>query len=291
MWIHLPVVASMCGEVLTSPVTIESSSQQPAAPRNNGVALQPLPDPWYMDEPIFGTQEETAAVVHRALLPIVASQQSAATSSVSDVVGHDAFPGGDHDDWLQRAHEATAQSSLDARPIRSTRPSSRSRSPRDRAVQVPLYAGPLYFLSGIGVGEACREALCGPRRDGLALFNLQSGTMTFPEVELACRRRALREIRRGVCFYFGITEHPARRWTEHQADNHIWQSMIVLMQAESSFDTSALERILIREYSQSVLCLNFGPGGERASAGTPHYCYMLVAEEGPLRRPPRRPNR
>ena len=274
--------------------TSVDSSQQPLPLQP--LPLQPLPpNPWYMDEAIFSTD---TTVYHQPILPVATLQQedaatpsSTTTSALIDLSFDNAWVR-DHDDWLQRAHEATAQSSLDARPIRSTRrPSSRSRSPRDRAVQVPLYAGPLYFLSGIGVGEACREALCGLRRDGLALFNLQSGTMTFPEVELACRRRALREIRRGVCFYFGITEHPARRWTEHQADNHIWQSMIVLMQAESSFDTSALERILIRQYSQSVLCLNFGPGGERASSGTPHYCYMLVAEEGPLRRPPRRPNR
>ena len=283
--------------------TSVDSSQQPLPLQP--LPLQPLPpNPWYMDEAIFSTD---TTVCHQPILPVVTSQQedaatpsSTTTSALIDLSFDNAWVR-DHDDWLHRAldtsPEATASSSRDARHARRIpHDRDRSRSPHDRdrrrrAVQVPLYTGPLYFLSGMSVGEACREALCGPRRDGLALFNLQSGTMSFQEVELACRRRALREIRRGICFYFGITEHPARRWSEHQADNHIWQGMIVLMQAESSFDTSALERILIRQYSQSVLCLNFGPGGERASSGTPHYCYMLVAEEGPLRRPPRRPNR
>ena len=243
--------------------------------------------------------QEAPAVVHRSILPVAPTQEDAATSSATtiDLTFEAAFQI-DHDDWLRRAfeqsHAATAQSSRDARPPR--RPSSRSRSPRDRdrnfraGQRVPLvYKGPLYFLSGMSFGEACREALCGPRQDGLALFDLQSGTLSFEEVELACKRRALREIRRGVFFYFGITEHTARRWSEHQADNHSWGEMIVLMQAQSSVDTAALERSLIREHRESVLCMNVGPGGEHASSGSPHFCYMLVAA-GPLRRPPRRPH-
>ena len=280
-------------------VTSEKLPEQDAktsVPGSGGFAPPP-PDAWHMDEPIF-TQEDTA-VVYPAILPVVASQQDTATSSAAtiDLSFEDAFPG-DHAGWLHRAfetsHESRAHSSRDARCSRSRRPSSRSRSPRDRDrtrrdAHVPLYLGTLRFLSGMTFGEACREVLCGPRQDGLALFNLQSGTVSFQDVELACRRRALREIRRGMCYYFGIAEHPARRWREHQADNHIWQETIVLTQAESSFDTSALERALIREYGLSVRCLNSGPGGEHASSGSPHFCYMLVAEQGPLRRPPRRP--
>ena len=88
----------------------------------------------------------------------------------------------------------------------------------------------------------------------------------------------------GGMFYIGITEDPRRRWTEHQEANAAWAEMHVLVMAESSRETSALETRLISQYAGNLWCNNIGPGGERRSAGSPHYLYVLVANTGLLRR-------
>jgi hypothetical protein len=84
-------------------------------------------------------------------------------------------------------------------------------------------------------------------------------------------------------FYVGISEDPSRRWAEHADRNH-WQGMIVICEAASSRETAALERRLLSWHSTSPLCRNVGRGGERPSAGRPHYLYVLHTAAGSLNR-------
>ncbi len=85
-------------------------------------------------------------------------------------------------------------------------------------------------------------------------------------------------------FYIGITENPSRRFGEHLGSNPSWSRMVVLVEAVSSKETADLERRLLRAYGHSLSCTNNSAGGERPSAGSLHYLYMLVAENGLLRR-------
>ena len=89
----------------------------------------------------------------------------------------------------------------------------------------------------------------------------------------------------GRAFYLGITENPDRRFGEHLEANPGWAYMNVLVQAPSSRHTAALEMCLLVTYGPSLQCLNKSAGGERASSGTPHYLYMLVADNGLIRHP------
>jgi hypothetical protein len=185
--------------------TSVDSSQQPLPLQP--LPLQPLPpNPWYMDEAIFSTD---TTVCHQPILPVVTSQQedaatpsSTTTSALIDLSFDNAWVR-DHDDWLHRAldtsPEATASSSRDARHARRIpHDRDRSRSPHDRdrrrrAVQVPLYTGPLYFLSGMSVGEACREALetawpssiCSPAPCLSKKWSLRAGAELFERFDEA----------------------------------------------------------------------------------------------------------
>ena len=93
----------------------------------------------------------------------------------------------------------------------------------------------------------------------------------------------------GVVLYVGITENPARRWAQHQEQNSMWDEMQILFIAESSRQTAALERAVLlhirdRPDRPCLGCQNVGPGGECASAGSPHYLYAVVSRSGLWRR-------
>jgi hypothetical protein len=161
---------------------------------------------------------------------------------------------------------------------RAARRRSRSRDrDRDFAVWFPARES--------SVGEAFRNVLVGrPRDQGLALTSLLDGTVDFNDALVVVRRRVAQEVRRGVSFYFGITENPQRRFDEHLGGGGHWTSMLLLMQASSSSTTGGVERLLIDEFGQNLLCTNSARGGERASAGSPHYLYMLLGQSSLLRR-------
>lgn len=89
----------------------------------------------------------------------------------------------------------------------------------------------------------------------------------------------------GQCFYIGITENPSRRFDEHLASGGHWVRHVVLVQAPTSRTTSSLERDLLVTYGNVFGCLNASAGGERASAGSPHFLYLLVGQDSLLRRP------
>ena len=89
-----------------------------------------------------------------------------------------------------------------------------------------------------------------------------------------------------VVFYIGITGDPNRRWEEHNADQTVGPepNMVMLIEAESSRVTAALEIQLLALYLSYMTCATRSPGGERASTDSPHYLYVLVASSPLLRR-------
>lgn len=99
-----------------------------------------------------------------------------------------------------------------------------------------------------------------------------------------CCLRIDRVIARGWRFYIGISENPERRFEEHLGSRCGWSMMEVLVQAWDSRTTAELERRLIGRYHHELLCQNVGRGGERASASSPHYLYVLMAADSRLRR-------
>ena len=91
----------------------------------------------------------------------------------------------------------------------------------------------------------------------------------------------------GYPFYIGITENPVRRWEEHCV---AWDAMSILFVGETSRDSGHCEETLLRRFGHMFLCHNLGPGGERASSGRPHFCYVVYRYSGAglIRRPFRR---
>ena len=88
-------------------------------------------------------------------------------------------------------------------------------------------------------------------------------------------------------FYIGISENVVNRWmgtagmTGHRRG---WDGMTVLYEASTSRQTGALERQLIAHFMpHSLTCHNVGCGGERASAGSPHYLYIVWKDNALLR--------
>ena len=83
-------------------------------------------------------------------------------------------------------------------------------------------------------------------------------------------------------FYIGITERPSERFDMHSFTG--FEYMILVAVASSSRRTSLWERDLIRRFSDSSLRENVGRGGEHASAGSPHFVYVVVRPTGLWRR-------
>ena len=92
-----------------------------------------------------------------------------------------------------------------------------------------------------------------------------------------CGRQIRSIVDAGRAFYVGITENPPRRWDEHRHTRGTsWECMTVLVQAPSSAATKPIEQELLEWWGGKFLCHNVGKGGERASAGMPHFVYVLV---------------
>ena len=93
-----------------------------------------------------------------------------------------------------------------------------------------------------------------------------------------------------VDFYIGITESPERRYEEHFERQTVGYQplMTVLYQANHSRHTASLERQLLAKYLHWPRCMNLSTGGEGASAGSPHYLYVVHSTSSLTRRPPRR---
>ena len=85
----------------------------------------------------------------------------------------------------------------------------------------------------------------------------------------------------GGSYYWGITENPLRRWEECHCLTY--SRMHVVAVCLTSRQTGQIERELISRSRTGHLCNNVGAGGERASAGSPHFVYLCTSS-GLLRR-------
>ena len=101
-------------------------------------------------------------------------------------------------------------------------------------------------------------------------------------------------------FYIGITEDPMTRWRGNGdvvGHCNLYEKLIVCFESHSSASTAALERRLIGHFTANerdrgifsclfgnIRCLNNGSGGERASAGSPHYLYVAFRANQLIRR-------
>ena len=85
----------------------------------------------------------------------------------------------------------------------------------------------------------------------------------------------------GAALYIGIAENLSRRWSEH---SEFCDDMEFLVTAPASHITASLESRLLRDVGDVFGCQNVGRGGERPSAGSHHFCYVVVRHRGLLRR-------
>ena len=120
------------------------------------------------------------------------------------------------------------------------------------------------------------------------------GTSAFTN---ALMRMDRRQELQPAAFYVGITEDPVRRWLERHGDDgrdrahcEKYIEMRIIHVAKSSRETGTLETQLIEEWNRSrpFLIENArGTGGERPSAGSPHYCYVCFRTDSFVRLAPR----
>ena len=167
----------------------------------------------------------------------------------------------------------------------------RSKRRRPTPPQTPMMTTPLFFPSHIfeyGIGGACFTALTGisaansaRRGSRVVVCSMLDGTTSYEAALQIARRRILSEIGNDNVFYLGITENPERRFSDHFRH---WDLEILLVEAASSRVTASMEISLLRELGGRSNCQNIGPGGETASAGSPHYLYLCVAMMSLMRR-------
>jgi hypothetical protein len=105
---------------------------------------------------------------------------------------------------------------------------------------------------------------------------------------LAHCERVIRPLSTG-CFYIGISGEPDVRWSE--GHSRTYSAMYIIAIARNSRVTSRIERDLIARFSGNFHCVNIGAGGERASAASPHFVYVVFRSDGLLRRSGGRPGR
>ena len=87
----------------------------------------------------------------------------------------------------------------------------------------------------------------------------------------------------GRTFYIGITEQPPLRWESHAGAGYV--VMYVIACAVSSTVTAGLERSLIDRFRVCGWRLaNLSSGGDRASAASPHFVYVVVRGDALTRR-------
>ena len=168
-------------------------------------------------------------------------------------------------------------------------PPPQPRGPREPALLLVAPAAQEFLpmhLGGIGaplsIGAALRDALVGTPRLATTL-RISSDPRGIEEGWGHAFSRIHELAARGMAFYIGITENPARRWGDH-CQAAPWDDIKILIEAPSSHVTAELERRLIDRFRPVIGCANVGPGGECCSAGHPHYLYVLVRQSGLLRR-------
>ena len=212
--------------------------------------------------------------------------------------------------WLQRdaAEEARSRSRSPSPataavllPVLEERQEEHSRRPRVSTSEMPSFST-AEFLTSVELmqhpGRVLRRRVdsAGRAADLERLWQDPRIFVRLPDASADafahCRQQvsAIARVGGGRAFYIGITEDPPRRWEEHQ---RVYSGgMVVLIEASSSRITSDLEVRLLEVFlprpgilsAGHSLCRNMGRGGERASAGSPHYLYVVYRPDVLLRR-------
>ena len=102
-----------------------------------------------------------------------------------------------------------------------------------------------------------------------------------------------RNVNSGSCriFQVGITEHPSNRWELYCREGKLTTMNVVYAAPISKWkikrfeppslkklkrvSTGTMERTLIEHVRDLPECQNIKPGGEGASDGSPHFCYIV----------------
>ena len=128
------------------------------------------------------------------------------------------------------------------------------------------------------VAEAARRAGC---LESLAGRLPPPGVSVIQNALEYVEGRMNRQLVAPLHVYIGIMEAPVMRWLDHVSQarhrtHRQLQNMTLVEEATHSRQTAVTERALIVEarLRWRSLCLNIGPGGECASAASPHYCYV-----------------
>ena len=72
-------------------------------------------------------------------------------------------------------------------------------------------------------------------------------------------------------FYVGITEDPARRFSEHQQNGYVQMDLFIF---SSSAESGDCEIAILRSARELPNCQNRSSGGEVRSCREPHFCYI-----------------
>ena len=155
-----------------------------------------------------------------------------------------------------------------------------------QGLQSAVVAPAMWFTRFESFGSACRHMLAPQEDDGRRhMVSMLGGDVTFDQALSRTRASMLSLLRSsGASFYIGTTENPNRHFQEHSESGVPWTRMLVLVEASHSGVTANLERSLLSEFGERVNCTNASRGGERASAGSPHYLYILLNDSGLTRR-------
>ena len=95
-----------------------------------------------------------------------------------------------------------------------------------------------------------------------------SATATAGEAKRLINSRLMMK---GRDFYVGITEDPARRFSEHQQNGYVQMDLFVF---PSSAESGDCEIAILRSARELPNCQNRSAGGEVRSCREPHFCYI-----------------
>ena len=120
------------------------------------------------------------------------------------------------------------------------------------------------------LGQAARQVLDKVRPGmGITFLGSPANLVDHASSQIAdCVARRLE-------FYVGITERPVDRFEDHRASKYTRMRLYMLADSQESGD---YEIALLRKWRQHYLCQNVAAGGQRRSAGKPHFLYITLKE-------------
>ena len=170
-------------------------------------------------------------------------------------------------------HRSSAVSNLIAMGLNNLIASSRGVSNSDRVLDMVKSCVPELDRESL---RAVNTSIVEVQMQGDIEFSLKYMAMSDTQMVRAFAREAKRSLTGR--YYVGITENPLRRLRMH-ADAHMhFMYMLIVRVAFMSSETASWEKLAIRHFREELghhIVLNVGDSGERASAGIPHYGYIL----------------